>query len=50
LAIPVKKTFTYREADPVKQAEFRQIIEKHDPEKVVYLDETGFDQQPYAYG
>lgn len=34
----------------MKQELFKQEVAKIAPDKIVYLDEAGFDQQPYAFG
>jgi transposase len=38
-----KKSFTYSEADPKKRADYLEEISKVDPDKIVYIDETGID-------
>jgi transposase len=47
---PKKKDFTYAEGDPVKQEAFMAEIALIPPETIVYIDETGVNQQPYSYG
>ncbi len=50
MATVEKKDFTYREADPQQRAIYLDEIKKHDVEKIVYLDESHVESQPYEYG
>ena len=43
LTILLKKTFCYAEANQKKRAEYLEEIQKIDPEKIIYSDETGID-------
>lgn len=46
-----KKTLRYKERDPQKVEEYREKIRDIDPEKIAYVDESGFDSFWYReYG
>ena len=40
----IKKTILYKERDEKKREEYLQQISCYDPENIVYIDESGFDQ------
>lgn len=46
-----KKTYGYQERDEEERALFRKKLEKIEPNKIVYVDEAGFDnREDYPYG
>ena len=51
MGLPEKKTYGYRERDEEKRRQFLQDIQKHKPENIVYIDESGIDnREDYGYG
>ncbi len=48
-----KKSLCYKERDELKRANFSIEIKKHEPSKLVYIDESGIDKfisREYAWG
>jgi transposase len=51
LALPVKKTYGYRQRDEVKRAEFQAQLPDPRASHLVYADESGMDERDdYGYG
>jgi len=45
LGITLKKTFLYKERDEAQRKKFVEHIAKHSHQPLVYIDESGFDEQ-----
>ena len=46
-----KKTYGYQERNEEERAEFRKKLEEVEDERLVYVDEAGFDnREDYSYG
>ena len=51
MVLLAKKTYGYRERDEEKRKAFSLTISKEEPEKLVYIDESGIDnREDYGYG
>ena len=51
LGIIRKKTYGYKERDETQRAKFIEKLGEVETEKIVYVDEAGFDnREDYGYG